>query len=107
MRVFAQSLNLGGAPIQGPLGPAFADIGSVIAQAMPYVVAFAGFGLLIMIIAAGFTLLTSAGDAKKMEQGKQRFTMAIVGFLIVVGSVFLVRVIGIVLGIAEVNTIFR
>lgn len=104
MEVFAQSLNMGGAAISGPVS--FGTIGDVISKAMPIVVAFAGFGLLVMIIAAGFTLLTSVGDAKKMEQGKQQLTMAIVGFLIIVGSVFLVRVIGIVLGITEVNKIF-
>lgn len=106
MQVFAQTLNMGGANIQGPPGLSFGDIGSIISKAMPYVVAFAGFGMLLMIIAAGFTLLTSVGDAKKMEQGKERLTMAIVGFLIVVGSVLIVKALGIILGIKVVDKIF-
>ncbi len=95
---------MGGASINGPVS--FGNIGGVITAAMPYVVAFAGFGMLVMIIAAGFTLLTSAGDAKKMEQGKQQLTMAIVGFLLVVGSVLIVKALGIILGIQEVQNIF-
>jgi hypothetical protein len=106
MRVFAQSLNMGGATIQGPSGFGFSSIGDIVTKAMPTIVAFAGFGMLLMIIAAGFTLLTSAGDAKKMEQGKQQLTMAIVGFLLVVGSVLIVKALGIILGIQEVKQIF-
>lgn len=104
MKIFAQTLNMGGASVKGPVN--FGSIGAIVSTALPTIVAFAGFGMLLMIVAAGFTLLTSAGDAKKMEQGKQRLTMAIVGFLLVVGSVLIVKALGIILGIKEVDNIF-
>jgi hypothetical protein len=73
-------------------------IGTIISRAVPLVLAFAGLGLLLMLISAGYTFMTSAGDAKKMEQGKQRLTYAIVGFLIVFGAYWLVQIIGIMFG---------
>lgn len=106
MNVFAQGLTLpDGTTLKGPVTTA-TNIGGIVTKAFPYVIAFAGFGLLLMIIAAGFTLLTSAGDAKKTEQGKQRLTYAIVGFLLVFGSVFLVQVISKILGVKEATSIF-
>lgn len=104
--VFAQSLTLGegGATVQGPVQ--FGSIGAIISKIYPIVLAFAGFGLLLMIIAAGFALLTSAGDSKKTEQAKQQLTNAIIGFIIIFGAVFIVRVVGRIFGITVVNTIF-
>ncbi|MBI3576518.1 hypothetical protein HY086_00575 [Candidatus Gottesmanbacteria bacterium] len=108
IQVFAQSLTLGegGASIQGPAGFRFSSIGGIVGLVFKYLFAFGGFFMLLMIIAAGFTLLTAAGDAKKMEQGKERLLYAIVGFLIIFGSVFLVRIIGKILGIQEIQTLF-
>lgn len=106
MQVFAQGLTLpDGTTLTGPA--TVTSIGGIVSKAFPYVIAFAGFGLLIMIIVAGFNLLTSAGDAKKAEQGKQRLTNAIIGFLLVFGSVFLVQVISKILGVQEATSIFR
>ena len=97
MRTLAQSLNIGGREVTGPL-TSNPTIGSIISTALPIVIGIAGLGLLLMIIMAGFTLMTSAGDAKKMEEGKQRLTFAIVGFLIVFGAYWVVQIIGIMFG---------
>ncbi|MCL4360407.1 hypothetical protein M1555_04130 [Patescibacteria group bacterium] len=106
MHTLAQSLNLpGGQTITGPVP--YTDIGSVLSKALPYVFAFAGFGLLLMIVAAGITLMTSAGDAKKMEQGKQRLTYALVGFFVIFFSYWIMLLIGRIFGIQEINTIFQ
>ena len=83
VKIFAQSLSIDGIPepIQGSVK--FANIGTILDAMMPLIFGFAGFGLLLMIVSSGFTLLTSAGDAKKLESGKQRLTYAIVGFLVI------------------------
>ncbi len=92
-------------PISGPV--AFKDIGSIVYAAMPLVFGFAGFGLLLMIVSAGFTLLTSAGDAKKTEGGKQRLTYAIVGFLVIFVAYWGVQLAGKIFGIAEIESVFK
>ena len=74
------------------------SIGNIVSNAFPIVLGLAGLGLLLMLIFAGYTFMTSAGDAKKMEEGKQRLTFAIVGFLIVFGAYWVVQILGIMFG---------
>ena len=96
--LLAQKLGLpGGGSAQGPLAGS-PSIGGILSTAIPLVIGFAGLGLLLMLISAGYTFLTSAGDAKKMESGKERLTYAIVGFIIVFGAYWLVQILGIMFG---------
>lgn len=88
-------------------GKYFSDLGSVIGRAIPFVFAIAGIGLLIMIIGAGFTLLTSAGDAKKMEEGRQKLTYAIVGFVVIFAAYWIVQLLGIVTGMDFIGGGFK
>ena len=101
--LLAQNLTLpGGGSVQGPLAIPGAGgnltIGAIISRALPLVIGLAGLGLLLMLISAGYTFMTSAGDAKKMEQGRQQLTNAIVGFIIVFGAYWLVQIVGIMFG---------
>lgn len=75
------------------------NLGDVVGRAIPFVFAIAGVGLLVMIIAAGFTLLTSAGDAKKMEEGRQKLTYAILGFIVIFVAFWIVQLAGIITGL--------
>lgn len=93
-KIFAQSLQIGTSyTVEGPAGFAFGDakIGDIVQAALPYVFAFAGLGVLLMIVAAGFTMLTSAGDAKKLEGGKGRLTNALIGFLLIFAAYWVVE----------------
>lgn len=85
----------------------FPTVASVVAAIIQYVYVIAGIGLLVVILSSGFTLLTSAGDAKAMEKGKQGLTNGIVGFLIIFVAYWLVQIAGIVFGIAEITNIFK
>ena len=102
--VFAQTLTYPGGVVQGPV--AFTKVGSVVAAAIPFVFAFSGIALLLMLIAAGFDFVTSAGDPKNLEMGKQRLTYAIVGFLVIFVSYWMVQLAGIVFGIQEIQSAF-
>ena len=84
----------------------FSTIGDVVSSAIPFILGFAGIGLLLMILAAGFSMLTSAGDAKKLEGGKQQLTNAIVGFLIIFVAFWVVQIVGVMFGIREFNILF-
>src|SRR5689334_23185500 len=83
---------------QGFLFTGNVGLGGILNRAIPLILAFAGLGLLIMLIMAGYTFLTSAGDAKKMEQGKQQITNAIIGFLIVFVAYWVVQLVGVMFG---------
>ncbi len=111
MNALAQNIKFGDYSIDGPLGAPFstsgAPIGPVIGRALPYVFAFAGIGLLLMIIRSGFTLMLSAGDAKKMEKGKATLTNAIIGFILIFVAFWVVQILGIMFGWqSSIGTIF-
>lgn len=96
--LLAQTLHFpDGGSAQGPL-TGNPTIGSILSAALPIVIGLAGLGLLLMIISAGYTFMTSAGDAKKMESGKQRLTYATLGFIIIFGAYWLVQILGIMFG---------
>lgn len=97
--------------IQGPLKEsAFPKggltIGGIINSAVPFIFGFAGLALLIMLIAGGFGVLTSAGDAKKLASASQRLTYAILGFLVIFVAYFLVQILGRVFGLPEIQQTF-
>lgn len=104
-KLLAQIVNIegnGGAgiSIEGPADFKFGSdsIGYIVGQSLSYVFAAAGIGLLLMIISSGFSLMMSAGDAKKLAAGRATLTNALVGFLLVFGAFWIVQILGIVLG---------
>lgn len=111
--VFAQELYFPGGAISGsvPLYKTFGDLFSHRPGgppgAIPFIFAFAGIGLLLMLINAGFNFLTSAGDPKKLEMGKQRLTYAIVGFLVIFTAYWAVQLAGIIFGVEEIQSVFK
>lgn len=94
-------------PIPYPTGFKFTNVASVITGLMTYVFVISGIILLVVILSAGFTLLTSAGDAKAMEKGKKGLTYGILGFVIIFVAYWLVQIAGIVFGIEEITAIFK
>jgi hypothetical protein len=88
--------------LQGPLSEAaFPNfkIGSILNRAMEYIFLFAGVGLLFMLLSGGFSFLTSAGDPKQMESGKNRITWALAGFLIIFVAYWIVQLIQVIFGL--------
>ncbi|MFZ2025533.1 MAG: hypothetical protein WAV51_04610 [Microgenomates group bacterium] len=112
MHLLAQKLTLPGSeinptPIVGPLGDKTITLGGIVSSLFTIALPLAGIGLLIMILSAGFTLLTSAGDAKKMEKGKQTLTYGIVGFLVIFVAYWITQFFGTVFGITAITEIFK
>jgi hypothetical protein len=103
-----------GQAIQGPINapgtnPVFTSntISAIINRSIPFILAFAGIGLLLVIIGGGFTLLTSAGDAKKMEAGKQQITNGVIGFILILTAYWLVQIAGNILGFKSITDSFK
>lgn len=100
-------LKIPGSTIEYPIGFSLNSIGEIITKAIPYIFSFAGLALLLMLIMAGFDLLTSAGDAKKLEMGKQRLTYAILGILVIIVAYWIVQLAGKIFGIVEIQSVFK
>jgi hypothetical protein len=109
-KVFAQSLQLpGGTTINGNITwlSGTPKIGEVINRIVPYIFAAAGFALLLMIISAGFSFLTSVGNPKSLEAGKKRLSNAILGFVIIFAAYWLVQIAGRIFGFTEIGNTFK
>lgn len=75
----------------------FESLGDVLSLALQYVFPVAGFLLFILIVVGGFQWLTSAGDPKKIEGARNRITYAVVGFILLVASYWLVKIVNMIL----------
>lgn len=73
--------------------PEFTDLSSIVTQALPILFSIAGILLLLFLIWGGFSYLTSMGDPKKAAAGRQKITYAILGFVIIFISYWLVQII--------------
>lgn len=119
MNLLAQQLQLpsqdgnstGVTAISGPDNFIFASeanrtLGAVIGNAIPFIFAFAGIALLVMLIFGGFGLLTSTGDSKKIESSQKQITYAIVGFLVVFVSYWIVQLVGRIFNLSVIMDVF-
>jgi hypothetical protein len=108
MNILAElTLPGGNAPIPDPVGSKFPNIAALINVLMRYVFVLSGIALLIVILSAGFTLLTSGGDVKAVEKGKKNLTNGLIGFILIFTAYWLVQLVGIVFGIPEIKDIFK
>ena len=92
----AQCLKLPGVStcVTGPLPSGrFTTLSSLITVALPYLFSIAGLILFAYLVWGGFDYLTSMGDPKKAEAGKNKITYAVLGFIIIFASYWLVQII--------------
>lgn len=64
----------------------------------------AGIVSLFIMVLAGFTIISSAGNPKQTEKGKAALTGAIVGLLVVFASFWIVEIIQKITGIEILNS---
>lgn len=88
-------------PGYGDTGFKFANknIADIFNDLLPYIYVFAGLILLVMLIMGGLGLMTAAGNADKMKAGYGKITNALIGFLIIFVSYFVVQLVELILGI--------
>jgi hypothetical protein len=76
-----------------------ATLGEVISKLLPYIYLIAGLSLFLMLIWGGITLMTAAGNPDQSKAGYGRITGALLGFVIVFISYFIVQLVEIILGV--------
>ncbi len=96
---FFEDLNKG---IFGDSGPAkeLTTPRGIISRLLPYLFTIGGLILFVMLVWGGFEMLTGAATPKSQESGKQRMTMAILGFILLFVSYWLAQLVEIIFGIA-------
>ena len=88
----------------GPIQSTFLNlesVGSIVTLFVNLAFVLAGLILLFFFILGGIGLIGSAGDSdpQKTEQAKKTLTSAIIGFIIVFASYWIVKLIGSLIGI--------
>ena len=77
----------------------FGDIGSILNLFIPLAMTGAAMLGLIMLLWGAYTFLTAGGESENIDKAKKIFTFTIVGFVIIVISYLLVKLIGRILNI--------
>lgn len=77
------------------LGNIDTDPAKLVNAILRIAIGMAGGIAFLLIIYGGFRLALSSGDPKAIQEGRDIITSAIIGLIIIVMSVFLLRVIGI------------
>jgi len=80
------------------------EVGSVVTLFLNIAFVIAGLILLFFFILGGIGMISSAGqsDPQKAEQAKKTITSAIVGFVIVFASYWIVKLIGQLIGLPNI-----
>ncbi len=82
------------------------NLSDIISLALKFVFPAAGVLLLVYLVLAGFSLMTSGGDPKAIQGAKGKITSAIIGFVIVFAAYWIVQLVGIILGLSDIQNIF-
>jgi hypothetical protein len=81
------------------IGSLFGNLGDFVTLLIRAV--FAGVGLIFLayFLLGGFKYITSAGDPKAAKAARDTLTNAALGLIIVIGSVFVVRIVQVITGV--------
>ena len=82
------------------------NISEIITALLPYIFAGAGILLLLFLLYGGISLMTAGGDPKAVQSARSKITGALIGFVIVFISFWLVQLIGGLLGLEVFGEIF-
>lgn len=80
---------------------AYASIGSFISAVLPNIYVIAGIILFISLLAGGIMVIAGAGkgESESTKKGQQAISAALIGFLIIFASYWIIQIIEIVSGI--------
>lgn len=105
MTKLAFDLDINGDRITDPVGSRYADIGDIFSGSggqpgiLAYALGLAGILILIFFIWGGFEVLASTGDPQKIKRGTERILHAVVGFLILFATYWIVKLVEVILGV--------
>ena len=81
------------------LNPELTSLEGIINTLIPLIIVLSGLILLIMLIAGGFQMLTSAGNPEGAEAGKKKLTSALIGFVVIFAAYWIIQFMEVVLGV--------
>jgi hypothetical protein len=82
-------------------------LAAIVESAVPFIFTFAAMLLLVYLIFGGLQLMLSRGDPKATQGAKSHISNALIGFVIVFISYWVVQLFGLILGLNGIATIFK
>lgn len=82
-----------------PIADDLSTPGGILSRVLEFAFPIAGLILFVMIVWGGFEILSQSATKKSTEAGRQRITSAIIGFLLLFVSYWIIEVIERVFGI--------
>jgi len=98
--VFAQSITIGGSNIQGPLS-GINSLADVINKLLQFLIPFGAIILFFVLVWGGYDYIISRGDPEKIKTARAKFTTGIIGFILLIASYAVVRVLAEVFGLGK------
>lgn len=98
--VYAQEINVNGMTLKGPL-VGFDSIASIINNVVPFIMSLAGIILFFVLMWGGFDYVSSQGAPEKLKSANAKITAGVIGFVILVLSFLITRVLSYIFGIGE------
>lgn len=71
------------------------DVTALTTFVMKWLIGIGGGVAFLMILSAGFQIMTSSGDPKKLASGQEQITSAVAGLILIIFSIFMLRLIGV------------
>lgn len=71
------------------------DTNAFMAWILKWAIGLGGGVAFLLIVYAGFMIMTSRGDPKRLSAGQELLTSAIMGLILLIFSVFLLKLIGV------------
>lgn len=105
--LLAAVMNLG-TPLQGegPLGVGGSGSATVFTKFVSGVIGIltvvAAMWFIFQLLSGAITWIGAAGDKGKLEEARGRMTSGVIGLVIVVIAIFLIRLIGVILGFSNI-----
>ncbi len=100
MRYLAQTININGRIITGPL-KGINNLSDVINIIVKNLILIAGVILFLILIIGGYGFITSAGNPEKLKSARAKISTGIIGFVLLIVSYLIVKLISVIFGLGE------
>ncbi|CAN5230619.1 hypothetical protein BH09PAT2_BH09PAT2_10040 [soil metagenome] len=90
----------GSVKLTGPL-VGINSLSDLINLALSFLVPLAGVVIFLIIVWGGYDILMSNGNADNVSKGQKKITAAIIGFVLLTASYFIVKLLGFIFGVGS------
>jgi len=97
-KIFAQAINVGGQPIEGPL-VGISTLSDIVNKVVAFLVPLGGIILLFVMIWGGYDFMMSRGQPEKIKSAQAKITTGIIGFVLLVFSYVIAKLVATIFGL--------